>query len=784
MTTEPLRSALSMKYVEETSLAVPSDTRLKSGQQRVLDQVQSIKRKSKHVKSGSTPPTSPPNTGFKEFRWLKYSTAGDGSVFSKGISNGATSVKKPVNSQQSFQSNGNYTMKMGAGSVGRRTVSTSSQWQKRFLSMGARPVTQPVVHTNGLKPSRSNPELAAKATLEQRSFSNMQPQVNQYSDYGVNGGTLYGANTGTMYGAKSGTVYSANNGNVYAANNSGPVYAAKSGAVYTANNSGAVYAANSGPVCYFPAPSNPVSNYPAFSSVSMTESKMSAPKVKGFFAGATVDGATSHPDITMTEAVQYLLSQDENYQHCGASFIQHSTFNAEKAKQQVLQLGGIPSLVGLLHSPSAQVRQTAAAALRNLVFKNNPNKEEVGRSGGIAEAAALLRDTNVSETEKQLTGLLWNLSSAESLRPEMVKTALPVLTESVLVPFTGSGEKSANINMDPEVFYNATGCLRNLACGKKGNRKAIRNTRGLIDSLVHYVQSCVNADRPDEKSVENCVCVLHNLTYQLETEAPNHFSKITALAGGGTPTRASAQPPSSPPPIGCFSPQSSKVPQETTFDYPVLEDSNPKGAGWLFHSKAMQAYLSLLSDSESDATKEACVGSLQNLTANKGIVSSVMSQAIVQKLNGLQHIAPLVQSSNPSIQRTAVALVGNLTRTPRLQKSMARQILPQLVAFLSSGGRNDVESDDAMATACQAVGNLLVADPELGKKHLNNSFINSLNDLSRNSFFPKSSKAAALLLYGLWAEKNLQTYLKKQGMNKGSFVNDITTAVHKSVLVD
>lgn len=51
-----------------------------------------------------------------------------------------------------------------------------------------------------------------------------------------------------------------------------------------------------------------------------------------------------------------------------------------------------------------------------------------------------------------------------------------------------------------------------------------------------------------------------------------------------------------------------------------MEDNNPKGAGWLFHSKALQMYLNLLSSSERDATLEASCGALQNLTANDGIV--------------------------------------------------------------------------------------------------------------------------------------------------------------------
>lgn len=74
---------------------------------------------------------------------------------------------------------------------------------------------------------------------------------------------------------------------------------------------------------------------------------------------------------------------------------------------QVSKLNGIPALVALLRSRNVHVHQTASAALRNLSFKNNNNKEEIDRCGGIAEAVALLRDTDSAETQKQLTGTDW-----------------------------------------------------------------------------------------------------------------------------------------------------------------------------------------------------------------------------------------------------------------------------------------------------------------------------------------------------------------------------------------
>lgn len=47
------------------------------------------------------------------------------------------------------------------------------------------------------------------------------------------------------------------------------------------------------------------------------------------------NGNIANANITMKEAVRFLLNSDENYQNCGASYIQHNTFIDEKAKDEV-----------------------------------------------------------------------------------------------------------------------------------------------------------------------------------------------------------------------------------------------------------------------------------------------------------------------------------------------------------------------------------------------------------------------------------------------------------------
>ncbi|XP_046882190.1 plakophilin-1-like [Hypomesus transpacificus] len=706
----PLKSVLALEDRRETSLALPSSNQFGSGRQRVLDQVQTIKRtKSRNTiksSSGSISPASP-----------IYNYTG---LFTKSFKSLPDTLNGNYYFPPTFSANG----VSKTGSSTRKLARNSSQWDGTLTS--PHPLTMGQVNS-----SRSEPDLG-RFPRARRPAASQQARVNRSSAH---------------LDQKRSTLVATNRNSRLV-----DVWAVEGGGLVKVDRQ-------------LVSSQKPVER--VLSKHSVVDTKTSGTKSK--------DAQNiKMKDLTMKEAVDFLYSGDENYQHCGASFIQHNTFTEDKAKQEVRTLKGIAPLVALLRSPNEQVQQTASAALRNLAFKDSSNKEEVQRCGGVNEALAVLRQTPSSETQKHLTGLLWNLSSVDDVKPELVDNALPVLMETVVLPFTGQSDQLTI--MDPEVFYHSTGCLRNLSCAKQNNRQAMRKCRGLVESLLSYVQDCVDADRPDDKSVENCVCVLHNLTFQLETEAPALFSRITAL--GRLPCRASSQGDTSP--IGCFSQQSNKLEQESHFDYPVLEEQRPSGAGWLLHSKTLQMYLSLLESSQKDDTLEASCGALQNLTSGQGIVSHVMSQTVVQKLNGLRVISPLLRSPKPSLQRGAISLLGNLARNPRLHTAIARQSLPDLAGVLSSGTKEGTESDDTLGVACQTAHTLILKESDLGKRLLTRPLVASLNDLSRNKYFPKSSKAAALLLNNLWSEKDIQSFLKKQGMTKASFVNDITTAVTRS----
>lgn len=84
-------------------------------------------------------------------------------------------------------------------------------------------------------------------------------------------------------------------------------------------------------------------------------------------------------------------------------------------------------------------------------------------------------------------------------------------------------------------------------CWKSGHRTALLHVQ-CINALISLLK----------QSVENCVCILHNLTFHLEAEAPTLFSRITALAK--TMNRRNSQDDAGP--LSCFTPQSKSPEQE------------------------------------------------------------------------------------------------------------------------------------------------------------------------------------------------------------------------------
>ncbi|XP_055251724.1 plakophilin-2 [Moschus berezovskii] len=499
--------------------------------------------------------------------------------------------------------------------------------------------------------------------------------------------------------------------------------------------------------------------------------------------GAFTEAQSGNVDTEMTlERAVSMLEADHTPPSkipIAATFIQHECFQKSEARKRVYQLHGIPKLLQLLKVQNEDIQRAVCGALRNLVFEDNDNKLEVAELSGVPRLLQVLKQTRDLETKKQITGLLWNLSSNDKLKNLMITEALLILTENIIIPFSGWPEgdyPKANGLLDFDIFYNVTGCLRNMSSAGPEGRKVMRRCDGLIDSLVHYVRGTIADYQPDDKATENCVCILHNLSYQLEAELPEKYSQSIYIQNRNIQADNNKS-------IGCFGSRSRKV-KEQYQDMPMPEEkSNPKGVEWLWHSIVIRMYLSLIAKSVRNYTQEASLGALQNLTAGSGPMPTSVAQTVVQKENGLQHTRKMLHVCDPSVKKTAVSLLRNLSRNLSLQNEIAKETLPDLVSIIPDTVPNTDILIETTASACYTLNNIIQNSYQNARDLLNTGGLQKIMTISAGDTYAsnKASKAASVLLYSLWTHAELHNAYKKAQFKKTDFVNSRTTKAYHSL---
>ncbi len=140
----------------------------------------------------------------------------------------------------------------------------------------------------------------------------------------------------------------------------------------------------------------------------------------------------------------------------------------------------------------------------------------------------LLRKTADNEVKELVTGVLWNLSSCDDLKRPIIDEALLVLVSVVIVPHSGWDPRGGpgQDTVWSTVFRNSSGILRNISSAGEYGRKKLRECDGLVDSVLFLVKRAIDKANIDNKSVENCVCVLRNLSFRAqEVDDPNYDKK-------------------------------------------------------------------------------------------------------------------------------------------------------------------------------------------------------------------------------------------------------------------
>ncbi|XP_073336829.1 plakophilin-2 [Pagrus major] len=481
------------------------------------------------------------------------------------------------------------------------------------------------------------------------------------------------------------------------------------------------------------------------------------------------------PEMTLERAVN-LLTQEDNEETLvyAASVVQNHCFKSVDAKRIVYYLRGIGKLLQLLTIDNEEVQRVAAGALRNVVYQSNENKMEVKDNDGLATILGTLKSSHDKATRRELTGLLWNLSSHDLLKERLSREALSVLTKSVLVPSSGISEgenPKDELLADDAAFHNATGCLRNLSSAGPDGRKAMRECENLIDSLVYYIRGAIADYKTDDKSTENCVCILHNLSYQIEAELPKTYAKDLRESRQNLAPKPKA--------VGCFSYRSAQITEHLERQCPLLEEkANPRGIEWLWSAITVRMYLSLMARSVRQCTQEAAIGALQNITAGRGAMNEAITFTIVQRENGLQHVKKMFEEGESDVKRTAIALIRNLSRYQELHPDIVKQVLPEVVGMLPNDDTGTDLPNEVTSSLCHILTNLSQSDRQNVRAIVNEGALPKIINISSkdNGYGPsRAGQAACVLLQTMWKHPELHSAYKRCGYRKTDFINARTT---------
>nr|XP_061841903.1 splicing regulator ARVCF-like isoform X3 [Nerophis lumbriciformis] len=485
-------------------------------------------------------------------------------------------------------------------------------------------------------------------------------------------------------------------------------------------------------------------------------------------------------DPDLPEVIAMLAHPIDPVKSNAAAYLQHLCYENDKIKKDVRHLKGIPVLVGLLDHPKSEVHRKACGALRNISYgKDNDNKVAIKNCDGIPALVRLLRKTNDMEVRELITGTLWNLSSYEPLKMVIINHGMQTMTNEVIIPHSG-WEHEPNEDSKPRdaewttVFKNTSGCLRNVSSDGAEARRRLRECDGLVDALLHALQSAVGKKDMDNKSVENCVCIMRNLSYHVHKEVPgaDRFQDPSApqAPGSAGPQRKKKDD------AGCFGGKKAKGRKNgendknyDTLDLPKRTEPS-KGFELLYQPEVVRLYLSLLTESQNYNTLEAAAGALQNLGAGQWTWSNYI-RATVRKEKGLPILVELLRSDSDKVVRAVAIALRNLSIDRRNKDLIGSYAMRDLVSNLPSGQQRPAKNleEDTVVAILNTIHEIVTDSSENARSLIQAQAIEKLVAINRTSQSPRETKAASHVLQTVWSYKDLRNALTKDGWSKSHF---------------
>uniref|UniRef100_H3C4Q8 Catenin (cadherin-associated protein), delta 2b n=1 Tax=Tetraodon nigroviridis TaxID=99883 RepID=H3C4Q8_TETNG len=492
-------------------------------------------------------------------------------------------------------------------------------------------------------------------------------------------------------------------------------------------------------------------------------------------------------DPELPEVIQMLQHQFPSVQSNAAAYLQHLCFGDNKIKTEIRRQGGIQLLVDLLDHRMTDVHRSSCGALRNLVYgkANDDNKIALKNCGGIPALVRLLRKTTDVEIRELLTGVLWNLSSCDALKMPIIQDALAVLTNAVIIPHSGwdtspHAQEDRKLHLhSSQVLRNATGCLRNVSSAGEEARRRMRECEGLTDALLYVIQTALGSSEIDSKTVENCVCILRNLSYRLAAETSHSQQGGSEELDGLLCDTGGKDAESS----GCWGKKKKKkkghdqvlslAPQwDGVGPFPDL--AAPKGIQMLWHP-IVKPYLTLLSECSNPDTLEGAAGALQNLAAGSW-KWSVYIRAAVRKEKGLPILVELLRIDNDRVVCAVATALRNMALDIRNKELIGKYAMRDLVHRLPGGSNNNNMTPSQLF--CCALHEVITKNMENTKALRDAGGIEKLISIARSkgdNSTPPAVPAAAEALQKLFKAGRSSSIFSEDGYSQYHFVGSSST---------
>ncbi|XP_050671727.1 catenin delta-2 isoform X20 [Leptidea sinapis] len=502
-------------------------------------------------------------------------------------------------------------------------------------------------------------------------------------------------------------------------------------------------------------------------------------------------------DPNLPEVIGFLNSPSDVVKANAAAYLQHLTYMDDPNKQKTRSLGGIPPLVRLVSHDNPEVARNACGALRNLSFgrQNDENKRAIRDAAGLPALVGLLCRTADMQVKELVTSVIWNMSSCEDLKQSIIDDAAQVIFNKAIIPSSGWHPTTPGDTYWSTVFRNASGVLRNVSSAGEYARRRLRSLAGLPEALLHVVRAAIATNAIGTKIVENCVCVLRNLSYRCQeiedplydTRAPPTQStgqaRIQASGSkgeslgcfGGSKKKKEGSSSNSTSPLG----KSETETQSLDAGSSALGYSVPKGTEMLWSPEVVPLYMTLLQTCSNPETLEAAAGALQNLAACYW-QPSIDIRAAVRKEKGLPILVELLRMEVDRVVCAVATALRNLALDQRNKELIGKYAMRDLVQKLPppSHHHDQGTSDDTVAAVLATLNEVIKKSAEFSRALLDAGGVDRLLHLTqqRTRHTPRVIKFAGQVLLSMWSHAELREVYRKHGWREADFLTPARAA--------